>query len=54
MVTDNGELDHEKLAWTTAIATRMLDNAIDTFDIPVERVQKMARHTRRLGLGVMG
>lgn len=54
MVTPDGKLDEETLMWSTAVGIRMLDNVIDTFEIPVDRVQSMARRTRRSGLGVMG
>lgn len=48
------QLDKEKLRKATKFGLRMLDNVIDTFDIPVAKVQDMARKTRRCGLGLMG
>ena len=50
----NGLLDKEKLIFTVKTATRMLDNVIDTFNIPVKRVQEMSQKTRRCGEGLMG
>jgi ribonucleoside-diphosphate reductase alpha chain len=49
-----GHLDEARLREVTAIATRMLDNVIDTYGFAVERVQQTATGNRRLGLGVMG
>jgi ribonucleoside-diphosphate reductase alpha chain len=42
---DMGKLQH---------AVRMLDNVVDLFDFPVEKVNKVCRRNRRVGLGVMG
>ncbi len=48
------ELDIAKLRRIVARAVRFLDNAIDINNYPVKEVEKMAKATRRIGLGVMG
>lgn len=48
------EIDFEKLEKVTKVAVRMLDNVIDITDFPVERVNKVFRANRRVGLGIMG
>ena len=53
-VREDYTIDYEELSCVTAIATRMLDNVIDTFDIPIKEVQDMALANRRIGLGPMG
>jgi ribonucleoside-diphosphate reductase alpha chain len=50
----NGQLKEERLREVTRVATRMLDNVIDSYGFAVERVQQTATGNRRLGLGVMG
>ncbi|MDA2921986.1 ATP cone domain-containing protein [Patescibacteria group bacterium AH-259-L07] len=50
---------HKKINWqrlgqVTENATRMLDNVIDITDFPVDRVNKVFRKNRRIGLGIMG
>ena len=54
MVKPDGTLNGRGLYRTVATGIRMLDDVIDTFKIPVERVQQTALQTRRAGLGVMG
>lgn len=51
---ENGQLKEERLREVTQVATRMLDNVVDTYGFAVDRVQKTATGNRRLGLGVMG
>jgi ribonucleoside-diphosphate reductase alpha chain len=50
----DGQMDWEDLKRTTRIATRLMDNVIDTFDFPVKQVTDLARKNRRIGLGIMG
>ncbi|PIR98183.1 MAG: ribonucleoside-diphosphate reductase, adenosylcobalamin-dependent [Candidatus Colwellbacteria bacterium CG10_big_fil_rev_8_21_14_0_10_42_22] len=51
---EKGEVNYDKLRHTTRVAVRMLDNVIDIFDFPVEKVADMANKNRRIGLGIMG
>ena len=49
-----GRVDYRRLRFVSGVAVRLLDNVIDGFDFPVEKVNKMARLNRRVGLGIMG
>lgn len=53
MVKD-GEFDYKLLEETTAIATRFLDSVIDVNHYPLPEISEAVRHTRKIGLGVMG
>ena len=48
------KVDYERLSEVTGIAVRMLDNVIDRSSFPVDKVNKVFRGNRRIGLGVMG
>ncbi|MDO8579369.1 MAG: adenosylcobalamin-dependent ribonucleoside-diphosphate reductase, partial [bacterium] len=50
----SGKVDYKRLAETTKIAVRLMDNVIDRFDFPVPQVTELARKNRRIGLGIMG
>ncbi|RMF54754.1 adenosylcobalamin-dependent ribonucleoside-diphosphate reductase [Candidatus Woesearchaeota archaeon] len=50
----DGKIDFERLKQVTRLAVRMLDNVIDQTEFPVERVNKVFRKNRRVGLGIMG
>jgi len=50
----NGKVNWNRLAFVTKTAIRMLDNVIDTYDFPVDKVTEMAQKNRRIGLGIMG
>ncbi|MBL7160355.1 MAG: adenosylcobalamin-dependent ribonucleoside-diphosphate reductase [Candidatus Aenigmarchaeota archaeon] len=50
----DGKIDTERLKEVTRIAVRMLDNVIDRSEFPVEKVNKVFRGNRRIGLGIMG
>jgi ribonucleoside-diphosphate reductase alpha chain len=52
--TASARLDWDALAETTAVATRMLDDAIDASHFPLPAQAEQARGTRRIGLGVTG
>lgn len=50
----DGMFDDEKLADTTALAVRMLDNIIDSMFYPTEKSAKTNKVNRPIGLGIMG
>jgi ribonucleoside-diphosphate reductase alpha chain len=52
--TDHAALDLAELERLTAIAVRMMDNAIDVSRFPLEAQAHEARAKRRIGLGVTG
>ncbi len=49
-----GGVDWQRLEFATKAATRMLDNIIDITDFPVEKVNRVFRSNRRIGIGIMG
>ncbi len=49
-----GKMDWNRLKFVTRTATRLMDNVIDLFDFPVQKVTDLARKNRRIGLGIMG
>jgi len=48
------DVDWERLAQTTAIALRFLDNVIDANIYPIDEIKQMVTNNRRVGLGIMG
>jgi ribonucleoside-diphosphate reductase alpha chain len=54
MFVKDGEVDWERLRFTTKTAVRLMDNVIDLFDFPVPQVTDLAKNNRRIGLGIMG
>jgi ribonucleoside-diphosphate reductase alpha chain len=48
------DVDWERLAQTTALAIRFLDNVIDANIYPIDEIRDMVRNNRRVGLGIMG
>ena len=53
-LTEQGEIDHEKLRETISIAVRALDNVIDINFYPTEAAACSNRRHRPIGMGVMG
>jgi ribonucleoside-diphosphate reductase alpha chain len=47
-------VDWDKLAYTTRLATRFLDNVIEVGQWPAPQIASMVRGNRKVGLGVMG
>ena len=50
----DGEVDWDHLREITHLSTKFLDNVIDANKFPVDKIEKMARTTRKIGLGYMG
>ena len=50
----DGEIDWDKLAETTKLAIRFLDNMIDASPQPTKEIEESIRKTRKVGLGIMG
>ncbi len=48
------EIDYPKLAKTVKITVRFLDNVIDVNKFPLDKIAKMTKKSRKIGLGVMG
>ena len=48
------DVDWERLAQTTALALRFLDNVIDANLYPIDEIREMVTNNRRVGLGIMG
>ena len=53
-MVNRGEFDYELLKKTAAVATRFLDSVIDVNHYPLPEISEAVRHTRKIGLGVMG
>ncbi|MFB6212886.1 MAG: adenosylcobalamin-dependent ribonucleoside-diphosphate reductase [Candidatus Magasanikbacteria bacterium] len=47
-------VDFDRLRYVAKVSTRLLDNVIDKFEFPVDKVNEMASRNRRIGLGIMG
>ncbi len=48
------DVDWERLAQSTALALRFLDNVIDANVYPIDEIREMVTSNRRVGLGIMG
>ncbi|HSU07062.1 MAG TPA: adenosylcobalamin-dependent ribonucleoside-diphosphate reductase [Acetobacteraceae bacterium] len=52
--TAGASIDHDELSELTAVAVRMLDNAIDVSGFPLAEQRQEAIAKRRIGLGITG
>lgn len=53
-IEKQGEIDWKKLRETIKIAVRFLDSVISVNLYPVSEIEKAAKKTRQIGLGIMG
>lgn len=51
---DGTAINYEKLGYTVGKAVHFLDNVIEANKYPIEKIGKMTRANRKIGLGVMG
>lgn len=54
VLVENGQLNYNKLGATVKNAVHFLDNVIDANKYPIDKIAKMTRANRKIGLGVMG
>jgi ribonucleoside-diphosphate reductase alpha chain len=54
VLVKNKQVDWARLRQVTKTATHLMDNVIDLFDFPVQKVTELAKKNRRIGLGIMG
>jgi ribonucleoside-diphosphate reductase alpha chain len=54
MTEDMQDMDWDRLADTTKLATRFLDDMVDASPYPTKEVEAMVKSTRKIGVGIMG
>ncbi len=56
IIADRGQpaIDYHRLAATTELAVRFLDNVIDRNHYPLAQIESATLRTRKIGLGIMG
>ncbi|MDH4007427.1 MAG: adenosylcobalamin-dependent ribonucleoside-diphosphate reductase, partial [Desulfuromonadales bacterium] len=54
MVTEDGQVNWDRLAEVVELGSRFLDNVIEVNKYPIEEIDIMTRANRKIGLGVMG
>ena len=54
MVTEDGQVNWDRLAEVVELGSRFLDNVIEVNKYPIKEIDVMTRANRKIGLGVMG